>query len=453
MAAPDSSPVRQKRLDDFRTCEVLGHGAFGEVRRVTDLETGRDYAMKVLSKAHILREKKMEYVKVERDVMSRLSHPNITRLALTFQDNDNLYYVIEFARNGDLQHVLDSYHTLDVPCATVAAAQTFLGIACMHKNRIIHRDMKPENLLLDDERRVKISDFGTAKIFERDVPFETQRGSFVGSADYVSPETLAGGAVGPSSDLWSYGCILYTLFVGTPPFQTESNIATFERIEKLDFTIPDFVPIQVRDLITKLLRLNPAERLGHGEYDSEYPSIRDHPFFVFLDWNEIATHPMPPWAQFEPAGGPAPVQTSAKQPLVAAQSVPLIPSMRPVAPQAAYENARLSSPMVGGSAVKDTTIVLEGIITKKGQYLGAKKRRLILTAEPRLFYADTSSRDMKREVPLTEDTIVTVQKGKRWMIEIPGKVYTLTAEDVTGEQWKAAIERAIAGLPKSPNMF
>jgi hypothetical protein len=73
----------------------------------------------------------------------------------------------------------------------------------------------------------------------------------------------------------------------------------------------------------------------------------------------------------------------------------------------------------------------------------------MLTAEPRLFYSDTSSRDMKREIPVTEDTVVTVQKGKKWMIEIPGKTYALTAEDVTGEQWKAAIERAIAALPKA----
>jgi 3-phosphoinositide dependent protein kinase-1 len=96
---------------------VLGHDAFGKVRRVSDLETRRDDAVKVLSKAHILREKKMKDVKVERDVMSRLDHPNITRLAFTFQDPENLYSVIKFAKNGHLQHVLDESHTLDIPCA------------------------------------------------------------------------------------------------------------------------------------------------------------------------------------------------------------------------------------------------------------------------------------------------------------------------------------------------
>jgi 3-phosphoinositide dependent protein kinase-1 len=436
-----SEPVRQKRLDDFRMCEVLGHGAFGEVRRVSDLENGRDYAMKVLSKAHILREKKMNYVKVERDVMSCLDHPNITRLAYTFQDSENLYYVIEFAKSGDLQHVLDKYWTLDIPCATVVAAQTLLGLTCMHRNRIIHRDMKPENLLLDDERRIKISDFGTAKIFERDTPFETSRGSFVGSADYVSPETLAGGAVGPSSDLWSYACILYTLFVGKPPFQMESNVATFEKIEKLEYTIPDFVPIQVRDLVTKMLKLNPAERLGHGEYDSDYRSIRAHPFFVFLDWNAIATHPMPRWESFAPAGNP-PARN--KVPQAAPEPLPPVPAVGTVRAVSSVP----TSEAVPAATPKDT-IVLEGFITKKGHYLGAKKRRLILTAEPRLFYSETSSREMLREIPVTEDTVVTVQKGKRWMIEIPGKTYLLTAEDVTGEQWKTAIERVIANLPKA----
>jgi 3-phosphoinositide dependent protein kinase-1 len=418
------SGPRQKRKDDFTIGKVLGHGAFGQVVEVVDNETGQHCAMKILSKAHITKENKANSVKVERDVMCRLNHPNVTALRNTFQDPTHLYYVIELAGNGDLQTVLNTHVTLDIPCATVVSAQLLLGLAHMHKNRVIHRDLKPENLLLDAERRIKISDFGTAKIFEADVPFETQRGSFVGSADFVSPEVLDDKPTGPSVDLWSFACILYNMLVGEPPFRAGTQHATFERIQRLEYSIPAFVPIQASDLIKKLLVIDASGRLGHGEYDTDYQSIRNHPFFAFLDWSQMAIHPMPPWEPFGPAMDARP------QPVVVIPA-PAPPVAQPVPP-----------PQIE-TVVKKS--IIEGIVTKK-RALSSKRRKLVLTPVPRLVVFDLATNEEIDEIPLLRETRVAVKKGKEWKIENPGQTYAFVAEDVSPGEWKSALDAVISKL-------
>ena len=282
---------KHKKKDAFNILDVIGRGAFGEVLKVQDKESGVYYAMKVLSKQHITKERKINYVKIERDIMTVLNHPNIIRLYLTFQDDYNLYYVVELAHNGDLQHVLNKLICLSVENSRVILGQLLLAISHMHSKRIIHRDIKPENLLLDSQNRVKLSDFGSGKMFKMEDDFIASRGSFVGSADYVSPETLSETPVGPGSDLWSFGCLVYCLFVGQAPFHTESNYSTFLLIESCKYIIPSFVPSEAADLITRLLKLKPEERLGYGEYDDGYISIRNHRFFEGIDWDNLAEMP------------------------------------------------------------------------------------------------------------------------------------------------------------------
>jgi 3-phosphoinositide dependent protein kinase-1 len=435
MEPTDSKTPRQKRRDDFTLGDVLGQGAFGQVIKVTDKEDGKEFAMKILSKNHIVREKKTDYIKVERDVMNRCRHPNIIRLVLTFQDPSNLYYVIELARNGDLQAVLDERHHLNVECARVATGQILLGMAHMHQKRILHRDLKPENILLDEENRVKITDFGTAKIFDEAGPFHTQRGSFVGSADYVSPEILVETPVGPASDLWSFGCILFTLLVGTPPFHSESNYQTFQKIQELAFAIPDSVPADACDLIQNILRLEPSQRLGYDEFETDYAAIRNHPFYTGINWGTLPKTPMPPW----PSSDQPPVESS-KQP---APSKAATSSPGAEAQQAA---PRVES-SVGDLLDANEVSLIEGNIIKKRK-LSTKKRRLVLTSKPRLFYVDMAKREMKGEIPLGRETGVKLGKGLKWAVEVPGRTYDLTSldRDVTPQEWKTAIEKELAKL-------
>ena len=318
--APAAPVKKQKRKDDFDLGKLLGQGAFGQVLEVIDKETQKHWAMKILSKAHIVKEKKMEYVKIERDAFSRLRHPNIVFLYLTFQDPANLYYVVELAPGGDLQRVLNEQKALDIPCVKHSMGQVLLALAHIHKNKIIHRDLKPENVLLDGENRVKITDFGTAKIFGPDQPFELPKGSFVGSADYVSPETLDETPVGPATDLWSFGCMIYALLVGQSPFHTDLLYQTFQRINNHDLHFPDFFPEDARSLVEGLLQPDPHQRLGYNDYDTNYESIRNHPFFSGIDWDALPTASPPPWAPFVeavkamPAPAPPPPKVKQEEP-------------------------------------------------------------------------------------------------------------------------------------------
>jgi len=431
-ADPSSEPAKpkQKRKDDFNLGRVLGQGAFGQVIEVIDKETNKAFAMKVLSKAHIVREKKMEYVKVERDAMCRLKHANIVSLYLTFQDPGNLYYVVELAPNGDLQHVLNEQKALDIPCVKHVVGQVLLALAHIHKHRIIHRDLKPENVLLDSENRVKITDFGTAKIFGDDVPFQLEKGSFVGSADYVSPETLDETPVGPATDLWSLGCMIYALIAGQSPFHTDLLYQTFQRINAHDLQFPDFMPPEAKSLIDALLKPDPSERLGFNDFENDYKAIREHPFFEGINWETLPTEPPPAWAPY----GPAIEAISASQ------------------PESAEEKHEDEKPaveefpsQVKGLLLPGETSVYEGQVTKRVGF-SVKKRRLVLTSKPRLFYADMEKDPpiVKGEIAISKDMKVVIGVKNKWQIEVPGRTYNLQSDD--SSKWKEVIEKMVSTL-------
>jgi 3-phosphoinositide dependent protein kinase-1 len=212
--------------------------------------------------------------------------------------------------------------------------------------------------------------------------------------------------------------LLYTCFVGVPPFHTDSNYGTFQKIQKLEYTIPDFVPPHAKSLISQLLVLDPQRRIGSGEHDSDYRSIREHPFYAFVDWDTVATRAMPAW---EPFFAALQARDTAKQRAQAVESkVPELLMMKEFA-------------------------ILEGMVTKRRR-LSVKTRRLVLTNRPRLFYVDMNAKVVKGDIPLTKDTKVVLGQGKKWVVEVPGRKYLLTAEDVPATSWKAAIEKVLEGL-------
>lgn len=179
--------------------------------------------------------------------------------------------------------------TFDEECSRYYAAQILDTIEYMHSRGVIHRDLKPENVLLDDKMRVKITDFGTAKILEGDPARNgsdannmeeqdnTRANSFVGTAEYVSPELLRDKSACKASDLWAFGCILYQLFTGRPPFKASNEYQTFEKIVHLEYEFPKGFPPVARDLVDRLLVLDPTQRLS-------IEHIKSHPFFEGMEW-------------------------------------------------------------------------------------------------------------------------------------------------------------------------
>ncbi|KAF7510101.1 hypothetical protein GJ744_007000 [Endocarpon pusillum] len=281
----------KKGVKDFNFGQTLGEGSYSTVLAATDRQTLKEYAIKVLDKRHIIKEKKVKYVNIEKDTLNRLTdHPGVVRLYYTFQDERSLYFVLDLASGGELLGFLKRMTTFDEECTRFYGAQILDTVEYMHRRGVIHRDLKPENVLLDDNMHVKITDFGTAKIldspktgsgssaFQPDAaPDNTRASSFVGTAEYVSPELLADKNACKASDLWAFGCIIYQLLAGRPPFKAGNEYQTFQKIVALDYEFPRGFPEVARDLVERLLVLDPQRRLS-------IEHIKNHQFFDGITW-------------------------------------------------------------------------------------------------------------------------------------------------------------------------
>lgn len=256
----------------------------------------------------IIREKKQEYIKREREVMHELSSvPGFVNLYCTFQDYKSLYFVMTYAKNGDLLPYIQKVGSFDHKSTQFYAAELVLSLENMHKRGVIHRDLKPENILFDEKMHTLIADFGSAKIVKptdqgTTVPSDNDNfnmnrkrtNSFVGTAQYVSPEILTGQRTTKTADLWALGCIVYQMISGLPPFRAGTEYLIFQKILKLDLTFPDGFEKTAKDLVEKLLQIEPNQRLGADDTGDRYDSIRSHPFFDDIDWDTIRSQTPPP---------------------------------------------------------------------------------------------------------------------------------------------------------------
>jgi len=283
----------KKGVKDFIFGQTLGEGSYSTVLAAQDRQTLKDYAIKVLDKRHIIKEKKVKYVNIEKDTLNRLTdHPGVVRLYYTFQDERSLYFVLDLCSGGELLGVLKRMSTFDEECTRFYGAQILDTIEYMHTKGVIHRDLKPENVLLDENMHIKITDFGTAKLlgtkkdasgkttYESDATFsENRASSFVGTAEYVSPELLTDKNACKASDLWAFGCIIYQLLAGRPPFKAGNEYQTFQKIVALNYEFPRGFPLVARDLVERLLVLDPQRRLS-------LEHIKNHEFFRGIKWGK-----------------------------------------------------------------------------------------------------------------------------------------------------------------------
>lgn len=303
-SGPDGPTVVRRTVKDFEFGKDLGEGSYSTVVLATDKITKKQYAVKVLDKRHIIKEKKVKYVNIEKHALNRLTGLNgIISLFFTFQDKDSLYFVLDFASNGELLGLIKTYGSLNEECTRHFGAQILGAIKNMHDNGIVHRDIKPENILLDDQFRIRITDFGTAKLLERKVndesgeteeyPVDVRAKSFVGTAEYVSPELLENKYCGKPGDIWAFGCILYQLIAGKPPFKATNEYLTFQKITKLQYAFSAGFPLILRDLIKLILVLRPSRRAA-------IPQIQKHPFFEKVNF----TDPDAIWTAKVPEFGP-----------------------------------------------------------------------------------------------------------------------------------------------------
>ncbi|XP_023013481.2 aurora kinase A [Leptinotarsa decemlineata] len=258
----DQSQKHKWTLADFDIGKPLGKGKFGNVYLAREKKSKFLVALKVLFKTAIKEFNNEHQVRREIEIQSHLRHPNILRMYGYFHDETRVYLILEYAPSGALYSKLIASPNKRFPeeiCAKYIA-QIADALRYCHTKKVIHRDIKPENLLLGSKGEIKIADFG----WSVHAP-SSRRTTLCGTLDYLPPEMVTGKTHNEKVDLWSLGVLCYEFLTGRPPFESASYDDTYRRISKAQFTFPPYVSDEAKDLIIKLLVVNPNMRLELSE--------------------------------------------------------------------------------------------------------------------------------------------------------------------------------------------
>ena len=270
-------------FNDFEPLKLLGRGSFGEVLLVRLKANQKVYAMKILSKNLLKIKRQQIHTKTERDLMVKINCPFIVNIKSAFQDIAKLYIVSEFMQGGDM-----FYHMHDGKIIIFNNDKTrfyimelVLALEFLHKNNMVYRDLKPENILLDAKGHIKLTDFGLSKILETE---SDKAFTICGTPQYLAPEILQKKGYNKAVDWWSLGCVMYEMLTGKIPFAIKRGVKLNMKIYEQGVKYPDHLYKNAKDLIKKLLVIDPNERLGSGPDGSE--NIKKHPFFKGINWND-----------------------------------------------------------------------------------------------------------------------------------------------------------------------
>ncbi|PNF18939.1 Rho-associated protein kinase 2 [Cryptotermes secundus] len=272
------------KMDDFSLIKVIGRGAFGEVQLVRHKSTQKVYAMKLLSKFEMIKRSDSAFFWEERDIMAHANSQWIVQLHFAFQDTKYLYMVMDYMPGGDLVNLMSNY---DVPekWAKFYCAEVVLALDAIHSMGFVHRDVKPDNMLLDQHGHLKLADFGTCMRMDADGLVRSD--TAVGTPDYISPEVLQSqggeGVYGRECDWWSVGVFLYEMLVGDTPFYADSLVGTYSKImdhrNSLHFPTDIEISHNAKSLICSFLT-DRTGRLGRNGVEE----IKSHSFFQNDQW-------------------------------------------------------------------------------------------------------------------------------------------------------------------------
>eukprot|EP00359_Climacostomum_virens_P001364 CAMPEP_0204897770 /NCGR_PEP_ID=MMETSP1397-20131031/917_1 /ASSEMBLY_ACC=CAM_ASM_000891 /TAXON_ID=49980 /ORGANISM="Climacostomum Climacostomum virens, Strain Stock W-24" /LENGTH=697 /DNA_ID=CAMNT_0052065545 /DNA_START=242 /DNA_END=2335 /DNA_ORIENTATION=- len=274
-----SRVVQRASPRDFVYIHKLGKGSFGEVYLGKHVATDTLYAIKVLSKDKVAAQNLIRYATTEKRIMALIRHPFVVKLKYVFQTPEKLVLVMDYCRGGDLGSQLIRQRKLSEDVVRIYAAEVILAIEELHRHDIIYRDLKPDNVVLDEDGHAHLTDFGLSK---EGVKMNKQTSSFCGSVAYLAPEMLKRSGHNHSLDWYLLGDLIYELLMGFPPFFSSDREKMFRNIQYAKLNLPTSLSQEALSLLEGLLNRNPSKRLGGGPRGVE--DIKQHPFFSGIDW-------------------------------------------------------------------------------------------------------------------------------------------------------------------------
>ncbi|KAK5982991.1 3-phosphoinositide-dependent protein kinase [Trichostrongylus colubriformis] len=514
-------PKFRKKASEFVFLRILGEGAYSTVYLAREVRGGQTQAVKVVQKDFVIRHQKLDAVIREKHVLASLSyerggHPFVTRLYCTFHDPQRLYFVTDVAHHGELLRTLNRLGSFDVPVSQFYAAEIVVALEFVHKCGVVHRDVKPENILIRRNGHIMLTDFGSAQVYdenlfvdyeeESDSPaqkvrqerqymdtlassstsssidsdenmggFEhARRATFVGTAQYVSPEMLRGDEVGPPCDFWALGATVFQMISGQAPFRAVNDFHLLNKIQKLDFAFPAEFPDVPKDFVSRLLVLDPVVRLG----SHDLTDLKSHEFFDGIDWRNIVNMKPPDIFPPVPAGieeaelktsddmpkpgldenalsrlmnlslmemGPSKQLSLDSEILNTAVDIPSdmvelpkVDKQALAARQRKLEKQRKENPY--HLFVQDNLIIRSGFIDKK-KGLFSRRRMFLLTEGPHLFYVDPNSMELKGEVPWSPCMRTEVKNFRTFFVHTPKRIYYLFDPESRALEWCKAIDQ------------
>ena len=273
-----SIPENTEKINEYEIISVLGRGFYGKVVLAKHKKTGKFCAIKSIHKKVLLDMKKVDTIMVERDILKSTKSPFIVSLLSSFQTPSKFYLVLEYVSGGDLfMHLTNNNNEISVDQIKLYIAELAVALEQLHKDHIIYRDLKPENVLICEDGHIKLTDFGISKMLNEK---QSTTNTLCGTGEYLAPEVISGKGYTEAIDWWQLGILMYEMVVGKTPFADTNKSIMYSNIMNKN---PNFFPIEdenARNLIAHLLRKDPAKRAGFEE-------IKNSKFFEGFDWTDM----------------------------------------------------------------------------------------------------------------------------------------------------------------------